>query len=128
MKCSTVDPRRYIQEINEQSAQDKSCTKKSSNVNLVVSRKNKYQIDYFIAGPENKADKNVSAILRQEIHEFTDVSEALAVLMEYFLLQAKDKAKPCQVSVHNMCYSWPLKMNSTDYKTSNCAPRCVKSE
>ena len=43
VKCNTIEPRRHIQEINEQHIEEKSCTNKNSNGNPTVNCKNIYR-------------------------------------------------------------------------------------
>ena len=79
VKCTTIEPRRYTQEIKEQSLDGKSCPNKTSNDKPVVSNENKYKIEYFIAGPEKDADMKASAALTLSIHNkfkgvFTGIS------------------------------------------------------
>ena len=57
-----------MREINEQCAEGESCTNKNSTVGPMVSRKNKYQINYFLAGLEKDADMKTSAVITQGIH------------------------------------------------------------
>ena len=53
---------------NEHSAEDGSCTSKVNMLMLRVSNKNKCQIGYGIAKPENEEGTKTSAVLTQSIH------------------------------------------------------------
>ena len=65
VKCSIIEPRRFIQEINELSIKDKSCTNKNWNINPMISSKIKSKIDYFIPETEKEADMKASVVITQ---------------------------------------------------------------
>ena len=57
----------------------------------MVSNKNKYEIGYFIAGPEKDADMKASDVLLQTIHnEFKDVFTGIGCFKATYLLQAEE--------------------------------------
>ena len=57
-------------EIYEQDPEDDSCTKKNSNINTIVSSKNKYVMHYFLPGLEMEEDMEASAV---KYNHFKDV-------------------------------------------------------
>ena len=74
MKCSTMEHRKPTREINDHITQDRYCTNRHANDDVMVSYKNKYKIDHFIVGPEKSVDMNTSAELTQPMHdEFKNV-------------------------------------------------------
>ena len=54
VKCNTVELQNLIRELNEQIMEENFHANKKSNSTLVVARKDKYKIDYFLAGLERK--------------------------------------------------------------------------
>ena len=76
MKSCPIQPREYAREINEQRIENKLCKNTNSNNNPVVKNKDKYNIDYFHAGPERNADMKAIAELK---NEFRDAFTGLGV-------------------------------------------------
>ena len=78
MKCRIVEPRKHVREINEQNTEDAFCANKNSHISPTVNIKDKYKVDYFLAGLKRNADMKASTELTKLIHdEFKDVLQAL---------------------------------------------------
>ena len=65
VKCSTIEPRSHTWESNEYRTEDGSCINKNSNIDPTAYSKNKYIIDYLMAGLEKEADVKESAVITQ---------------------------------------------------------------
>ena len=93
VECTT-EPSRCIRGISEQKIEDMFYgNTANSNVNPVVNSKDKYKIDYFIAGPEKHVDMKVHAIITQAVHnEFQYLFASTGYFTGTVSLQVKDGA------------------------------------
>ena len=95
-----------MRESNEQRIEDKCYTNTNSNKNQVVNKKDKYSINFFIAGPERSANIKASFELTKVVHiELKDIYTGIGCFQETFSLQGKERAKPYQAPPRHVAYS-----------------------